>query len=57
MRTGLIMDLEPVGTGSEIFIQNEFSKSAKTAGLLETGACILTIHASEANIQLCSLKP
>jgi hypothetical protein len=22
MRTGLIMDLEPVGTGSEIFIQN-----------------------------------
>jgi hypothetical protein len=49
------MDLEPVRTGSEIFIQNYFRESAKPQVFL--GNWLLMIEPSEANIQRCPLKP
>jgi hypothetical protein len=49
------MDLGPVRTGSEIFVQNYFRKSAKPQVFL--GNWLLMIQASEANTRRCPLKP
>jgi hypothetical protein len=62
MRTGLVMDLEPVRTGSEnrrteisLVSRQGRGSFGMARALIWLG--IFVIHVSDANVQLCPVKP